>query len=160
MITANLNIRTHNEKESTGLMLTKLLADSYSLMLKAQNYHWNVTGPNFYSLHQMFEEQYVELFGAIDTIAERIKSIGGEPLLSFSDLNELSSIGNPKKCMTSQEMIDDLRISNLKIVKNISESFPLLREIYDDATMDLLGGRMMVHEKNVWFLSSSSTAIM
>lgn len=155
MITENLNIRTHNEKESTGLMLTKLLADTYSLMLKAQSYHWNVSGPNFYSLHQMFEKQYVELFVAIDLIAERIKSIGGEPVVTFNDLDELSSIGNPKKCMTSQEMIDDLKISNLKIVKNILESFPLLREQYDDSTMDLLARRMMVHEKNVWFLSSS-----
>lgn len=158
MMTTDLNIRTHNEKESTGFMLTKLLADSYSLMLKTQNYHWNVAGPNFYGLHQMFEKQYIELFCAVDSIAKRIKSIGGEPILSFTDLSELSSIGNPKKCMSSQEMIEDLKNSNLKIVKNISESFPHLREVYDDATMELLGGRMIVHEKNVWFLSSSLVA--
>lgn len=152
----SLETRTFNEKESIVLVLTKLLADTYSLMLKTQNYHWGVTGPNFYSLHKMFEEQYKELFDAADVIAERIRAIGGVGMLSLEDIMNYRSIESTKKNISSQEMLDDLKVSNLKILKNISDSQVVLREYYDEATMDLITDRIRVHDRNVWFLSSST----
>jgi starvation-inducible DNA-binding protein len=151
----NLETRTYNEKEYVVFVLTKLLADTYSLMLKTQNYHWGVMGPNFYSLHKMFEEQYRELFEAADLIAERIRAIGGVGMLSVEDIINYRSIESTKKDLTSQEMLEDLKLSNLMILKNISDSQVVLREYYDEATMDLITERIRAHDRNVWFLSSS-----
>lgn len=160
MNTELLETRTFAEKESTGHLLKKLLADTYSLMLKTQNYHWNVKGPNFFSFHKMFEEQYKELFNAIDLIAERIRAVGGVPLLTLQEISNLSNVTEPKMCLSSQEMVEDLKVGHMQLLKDIAKSLPSLREYFDETTTDLLTDRALMHEKYVWYLSSSSLPLM
>ena len=134
--------------------LNKLLADSYILYLKTQNYHWNVTGQMFQSLHLLFENQYQEQAIAVDGIAERIRALGEYAPGSFAAFSKVSSIKEESSIPSTEEMIYNLIHGNEAVVTTAREIVSLADECEDDVTTDLMINRMQVHEKNAWMLRS------
>ena len=134
--------------------LSRLLADSYTLYLKTHNYHWNVTGPLFNTLHTMFEVQYSELATAVDEIAERIRALGLPAPGAYSDFAGLTSIEEERGQPTAEQMIEQLVIGQETVVRTAREVFPLADAANDEPTADLLTQRMQLHEKNAWMLRS------
>jgi starvation-inducible DNA-binding protein len=132
--------------------LSRLLADTFTVYLKTHNFHWNVTGPMFNTLHLMFETQYNELWTATDLIAERIRSLGHYAPGTFAQFADLASIretpGQPK----AEEMIRLLVEGNEAVVRTARSIFPAVEKANDEPTADLLTQRMQVHEKNAWML--------
>ena len=145
---------TDKQRETVAKGLSKLLADSYSLYLKTHNYHWNVTGPQFNSLHAMFEAQYTELATAVDEIAERIRALGHLAPGSYTEFAKLSSIKDGNNTKSANEMIKDLVEGQEAVVRTCREIFPAAEEASDEPTADLLTTRMQLHEKNAWMLRS------
>lgn len=135
--------------------LSRLMADTYTLYLTTHNFHWNVTGPMFNTLHQMFMEQYTELWNAVDPIAERIRALGHWAPGSYAHFASLASIedapGMPPK---AQEMIRILRKGHEAVARTAREVFPLASQADDQPTADLLTQRLDVHEKTAWMLRS------
>jgi len=142
----------HREAIAGGL--GKLLADSYSLYLKTHNYHWNVTGPMFNTLHLMFEAQYTELATAVDEVAERIRALGVKAPASYSVFASLTKISEGTGEESAEEMIRQLVIGQEAVVRTAREVFPLAEVANDEPTADLLTQRMQVHEKTAWMLRS------
>ncbi|HSW68711.1 MAG TPA: DNA starvation/stationary phase protection protein [Gammaproteobacteria bacterium] len=136
--------------------LSKLLADTYTLYLKTQNFHWNVTGPLFHSLHKMFEEEYIELAAAVDEIAERIRALGANAPASFSDFLKLTSIKEETSTPSAAEMVKKLLADHEAVVEHLHSLMPVAQELSDEATLDLLITRTEVHQKTAWMLRSSS----
>jgi starvation-inducible DNA-binding protein len=134
--------------------LSRLLADSYTLYLKTHNYHWNVTGPQFNTLHLMFEEQYTELATAVDEIAERIRALGEPAPGSYTSFAKLTSIEEEEQVPDAETMIQQLVIGQETVVRTARELFPLVEDAADEPTADLLTQRMQVHEKTAWMLRS------
>lgn len=134
--------------------LSKLLADSYTLYLKTHNYHWNVEGPLFNSLHMMFEEQYQELATAVDEIAERIRALGEYAPGSYSAFAELTRIEEERKHPAAEDMVRNLVRAHEAVVATAKEAFPAADDAGDEPTCDLLTQRMHVHEKTAWMLRS------
>ena len=134
--------------------LGRLLADSYTLYLKTHNYHWNVTGPLFSTLHTMFEEQYTELATAVDEIAERIRALGFPAPGSYRRFSELTSIQEENGVPDAREMIRQLVIGQETVVRTARAIFPAVEAVNDEPTADLLTQRMQIHEKNAWMLRS------
>jgi starvation-inducible DNA-binding protein len=132
--------------------LQKLLASSYSLYLKTQNYHWNVEGKDFFSLHQLFEQQYQDLFAAVDLIAERIRALGSKAYGSYGKFSKISVVKDGDENLSSKEMIEDLLDDNKKIVKVLNEAVE--SNGHDEATLTILSDRLEIHEKNSWMLGS------
>lgn len=145
-----------NEVNRTAIAdgLSRLLADSYVLFLKTHNYHWNVTGPMFQTLHLMFEAQYTELFTAVDEIAERIRSLGSFAPGSFQAFEKLSKIKEETATPDAEQMIRNLVLGQEAVVKTAREIIKIAAEANDEPTVDLLTQRMQVHEKNAWMLRS------
>lgn len=137
--------------------LNKLLADSYLLYLKTQNYHWNVTGKMFSSLHMLFEKQYQEQAMAIDVVAERIRALGEYAPGSFAAFSRVSSIKEETSIPSAEEMIHNLVQGNEAVVTTAREIISLADGCEDDVTSDLMIERMQVHEKNAWMLRSLIT---
>ncbi len=144
--------REQREKIAGGL--ARLLADSYTLYLKTHNYHWNVTGPQFNTLHTMFEEQYTELAAAVDEIAERIRALGIKAPGSYTAFTELTSIEEGNGEESAEEMIRQLVIGQETVARTAREAFPAAEEGSDEPSADLLTQRMQIHEKNAWMLRS------
>ena len=134
--------------------LSRVLADTYSVYLKTQNFHWNVKGPHFHTLHAMFEQQYTELAMAIDEIAERIRAIGSPAPGTFSDFARLTKVSEPQGTPTADQMISMLIEDQGIIVQTAKDVFPLAQEANDEPTTDLLIRRMQIHEKTAWMLRS------
>lgn len=134
--------------------LNKLLADTYSLYLKTHNFHWNVTGPMFQTLHLMFETQYNELALAVDLVAERIRSLGFPAPGTYSEFARLSSIRETLGTPKAEEMIQLLVEGQESIVRTARSVFPVAEEASDEATADLLTQRIQLHEKTAWMLRS------
>lgn len=134
--------------------LSRLLADTFSLYLKTHNFHWNVTGPQFNSLHLMFEAQYNELWLAVDAIAERIRALGSPAPGSYSAYAKLSSIPEAKGALNADEMIRQLVEGQEAVVRTARSIFPAVDSAHDEPTADLLTQRMQVHEKTAWMLRS------
>jgi len=135
--------------------LSTLLADTYIVYLKTQNYHWNVTGPNFHSLHKMFEEQYLELANAVDEIAERIRALQAFAPASFAQYLELSNIKEETKVPSSNQMIKNLLNDHEIIIKHLAGLQPIAVDAGDEGTLDMLITRTEVHQKTAWMLRSS-----
>ena len=135
--------------------LSRLLADTYTLYLKTHNFHWNVTGPRFQSLHLMFEQQYMELALAVDSVAERIRTLGYPAPGTYSDYARLSSIEETIGVPVAEEMIDLLVKANESVAKTARSILPIAEESCDEVTVDLLVQRMQIHEKTAWMLRSS-----
>ena len=134
--------------------LSRLLADNFTLYLKTHNFHWNVTGPMFNTLHLMFETQYNELWLANDQIAERIRSLGYPAPGTYAEYVKLASVketpGQPK----ADEMVKLLVEGNEAVVRTARSVFPTVDKAGDEPTADLLTQRMQIHEKNAWMLRS------
>jgi len=135
--------------------LEQSLADSYSLALKTQNYHWNVVGENFKSLHELFGAQYEEISVAIDEIAERIRTLGSKVEGSFENFSKLTKIKSGNKNLSAKEMIKDLILGHELIVESMKSAIKTAQDEGDEASADMFIGRIQAHEKAVWMLTSS-----
>ena len=134
--------------------LSRLLADTYTLYLKTHNFHWNVTGPMFQTLHLMFETQYNELALAVDLIAERIRALGYPAPGTYAEYSKLSSIKESTGVPKATEMISLLVEGQEAVVRTARSIFPAVEKANDEPTADLLTQRMQVHEKTAWMLRS------
>lgn len=143
------------EKTKTITLLENTLADSYTLLLKSHNYHWNVTGSNFYGLHNLFEVQYRDLFEAVDEIAERIRTLGSKSPGSFSEFAQLSIIKEAQKDINANQMVEDLAKSNDAVAQRFSELANAASQANDKETEDLAITRAKIHQKNAWMLRST-----
>jgi starvation-inducible DNA-binding protein len=135
--------------------LSRLLADTYTLYLKTHNFHWNVKGPMFNSLHLMFEGQYTELALAVDLIAERIRALGEPAPGSYSAYAKLSSIKEADGVPEAMEMVRILAEDQLAVVRTARAVFPAADAAHDEPTADMLTQRMQVHEKTAWMLRAT-----
>ncbi len=142
------------KRENISKGLATLLADSYTLYLKTHNYHWNVTGPMFNTLHTMFEEQYTELATAVDEIAERIRSLGHRAPGSYKEFLALTSIKEEDANPDAKEMIKNLVVSHESVIKTARSLYPVIQEASDEVSADLLTQRIQIHEKTAWMLRS------
>jgi starvation-inducible DNA-binding protein len=150
-----LNIGINDkDREEIAAGLSKLLADSYTLYLKTHNYHWNVTGPLFNTLHTMFEEQYTELAAAVDEIAERIRALGIVAPGSYEQFAALTAVEESAGGESAEEMIRQLVIGQETVTRTARAAFPAADKAADEPTADLLTQRMQIHEKNAWMLRS------
>ncbi len=145
-----------NSKQVVAKMLCQLLADSYTLYLKTQNYHWNVKGSHFRSLHLLFDEQYKELAEAIDLIAERIRALGYSAPGSYRAFTKLATIKEaPENPPPALNMIAELAADHEAMAKKVSKIYQEAENIGDEVTSDLAVKRGSAHEKNVWMLRSN-----
>ncbi|HTS55079.1 MAG TPA: Dps family protein [Burkholderiales bacterium] len=150
----NIGISDANRAAIAG-GLSKLLADTYTLYLTTHNFHWNVTGPMFNTLHAMFMEQYTELWNAVDPIAERIRSLGHPAPGSYAQFGELASIKDaPSTAPKAMDMVRILVEGHEAVAKTARRIFPIADEAGDQPTADLLTQRLDVHEKTAWMLRS------
>ena len=142
------------EREKIASGLSRLLADTFTLYLTTHNFHWNVKGPMFQTLHLMFEEQYNELWLALDAIAERIRALGFPAPGTYSQYAELSSIKETRGVPDAKEMIRILVAGQEAVARTARKIFPVVDKSSDEPTADLLTQRMQVHEKTAWMLRS------
>jgi starvation-inducible DNA-binding protein len=149
----NIGIEAQDRRE-IAQGLSKLLADTYTLYLKTHNFHWNVTGPMFRTLHLMFEEQYIELALAVDLIAERIRALGFPAPGTYGEFAKLSSISEEEGVPSAEDMIRKLVEGQEAVVRTARSLFLVLERSHDEPTADLLTQRMQVHEKTAWMLRS------
>jgi starvation-inducible DNA-binding protein len=145
---------TEKDRKKIVAGLSKMLADSYILYLKTHNFHWNVTGPMFQTLHVMFMGQYTELWNALDPIAERIRSLGFPAPGSYKKFVSLSSIKEEEGTPTATDMIKQLIAGQEAVARTAREAFKIADAANDQPTADLLTQRMEIHEKNAWMLRS------
>ncbi|MHB9880109.1 Dps family protein [Pacificimonas sp. ICDLI1SI03] len=142
-------------RAKVGKELGKVLADSYSLYLKTHNYHWNVKGPHFHSLHTLFEEQYTELATAVDDLAERIRALGEMAPGSYRQFSKLTKIEEaPDTPPEALEMAEQLAQGHEAVAGTCRELIPIAEEVEDEVTVDMMIGRMTVHDKAAWMLRS------
>ena len=132
--------------------LSHLLADTYTLYLKTHNFHWNVTGPMFNTLHLMFETQYTELALAVDLVAERIRALGFPAPGSYSAYAKLSTVKEASNVPDAEEMIRILAKDQEAVARTARNVFPLAEKANDQPTADLITQRLQVHEKTAWML--------
>lgn len=142
------------DRETIAKGLSHLLADTYTLYLKTHNFHWNVTGPMFQTLHLMFETQYTELALAVDVIAERIRSLGFPAPGTYKQYIKLSSIKESDDIPEAKEMIRQLLEGQEAVVRTARSIFPVADKASDEASADLLTQRIQLHEKTAWMLRS------
>ena len=155
MSSGDINIGIGAEdRKAVAHGLSKLLADSYTLYLKTHNYHWNVTGKMFATLHNLFEEQYSELASAVDEIAERIRALGEFAPGSYSDYSELAQVKEAKGVPEALGMVQDLLESHETVARTARSVFSAAEKGNDEATIDLLTTRIQLHEKTAWMLRS------
>jgi starvation-inducible DNA-binding protein len=152
-LTVNIGI-SEDDRKAIAEGLSRLLADSYTLYLKTHNFHWNVTGPMFQTLHLMFEGQYVELAAAVDLIAERIRALGFAAPGSYAAFARLASIAEADGVPTAREMIRQLVEGQEAVVRTARSLLSAVERAQDEASADLLNQRMALHEKTAWMLRS------
>lgn len=135
--------------------LSTVLADTYTLQIKTQNYHWNVTGPNFYQYHKLFETQYEELSEAVDDLAERIKTLGAHAPGSLKSFAGLTHIKETEEPQSATQMIEDLKNSHEVLIQDLKVALSTAQKASDEATADLIVERLRAHDKQVWMLNST-----
>lgn len=143
-----------SDREKIVQGLSSLLADSYTLYLMTHNFHWNVTGPQFNSLHQMFMVQYTEQWNALDLIAERIRALGYPAPGTYKEFVKLASIKEVESVPKAEEMVRLLVAAQEATARTARKLFPVVDAANDQPTADLLTQRMEVHEKTAWMLRS------
>lgn len=143
-----------NDRKAIAAGLSRVLADSYTLYLKTHNFHWNVKGPMFNSLHTMFETQYVELATAVDEIAERIRALGEKAPGTYGAFAKLTQIEEEEGDLPAEEMIRQLVRGHETVARTARSVFPQAEAGQDEPTADLLTQRLQVHEKTAWMLRS------
>jgi starvation-inducible DNA-binding protein len=145
---------SENDRRKIAEGLGRLLADTYTLYLKTHNFHWNVTGPMFQTLHLMFEEHYNELAIAVDLIAERIRALGFPAPGSYREFMEATSIADGRADLAATDMIRELVDGQEAVVRTARSVLPVANKADDQPTIDLLTQRLQVHEKAAWMLRS------
>jgi starvation-inducible DNA-binding protein len=145
-----------NEENTTKIAqgMSSVLADTYTLYLKTQNFHWNVTGPRFHQLHAMFEDHYTEMAEAIDEVAERIRALGHRSPGTFKEFSQLTSITEEAGVLEADDMIKKLIEGHELISRKSREVVQMASDCSDEATADLLTSRIKTHEKTAWMLRS------
>lgn len=142
------------KREEIAGGLSRVLADTYTLYLKTHNFHWNVTGPMFQTLHLMFEVQYNELWTAVDLVAERIRALGFPAPGTYKQFVALSSIQEDEGVPQAQDMVKKLVAGHETVSRTAREVFKLCDDVSDQPSCDLLTQRMQIHEKTAWMLRS------
>lgn len=136
--------------------LSIILADTYALYLKTQNYHWHVRGPQFKSLHGLFEMQYTELAQAVDEVAERLLITGNKAPATFKEFERLKRLKDGNSSLDANQMVIELAQDHSTLVKDLNRALVLAQEQNDEGTATLLGDRIAAHEKAHWMLSASA----
>jgi starvation-inducible DNA-binding protein len=142
------------DRQEIAAGLSRLLADSYTLYLQTHNFHWNVTGPMFQTLHVMFEEHYTELALAVDAIAERIRALGMHAPGTYAEFVRLTSIQEVPGVPKATEMVRLLVNGHEAVVRTARSIFAVVEKAADEASADLLTQRIQLHEKTAWMLRS------
>lgn len=145
---------SEKDRKDVAHGLSKLLADTYTLYLKTHNFHWNVEGPMFQTLHVMFMGQYTEMWNALDLIAERIRSLGHYAPGTYGEFVKLTSIKETKSVPKATKMIEELIQGNEAVIKTARSVFQSAESAKDQTTMDVLTQRLDIHEKTAWMLRS------
>jgi starvation-inducible DNA-binding protein len=145
---------SEKDRKAVAHGLSKLLADTYTLYLKTHNFHWNVEGPMFQTLHVMFMGQYTEMWNALDLIAERIRSLGHYAPGTYAEFVKLTSIKETKSVPKAEKMIEELIQGNEAVIKTTRGVFDAAEAAKDQTTMDVLTQRLDIHEKTAWMLRS------
>lgn len=153
LLAINIGISTVDRKK-IAQGLSAFLADSYTLYLMTHNFHWNVTGPQFTSLHQLFMTQYTEQWMALDQIAERIRALGHPAPATYTEFHRLASIKEVSGVPKAEEMVRHLVMAQEAAAKTARNLFPLVDKANDQPTADLLTQRIEIHEKTAWMLRS------
>lgn len=135
--------------------LAVIMADTYALYLKTQNYHWHVKGPQFKGLHQLFDEQYHELADAADLIAERIVTMGHKAPASFKEFESLKRVKDGDSSNDSNQMVTELAKDHDTLVKDLNQAMVFVQENRDEGTANLIADRIEAHEKARWMLNAS-----
>ena len=155
MSKSNINIGiSEKDRKKIAAGLARMQADTYTLYLKTHNFHWNVTGPMFQTLHLMFMAQYNETWLAVDVIAERIRALGFPAPGSYKEFAALTEIKDSKGVPNAKEMIRQLVEGQETVVRTARAVFPIAEAAGDHPTADVLTQRMTVHEQNAWMLRS------
>lgn len=155
MSKSNINIGiSEKDRKKIADGLARMQADTYTLYLKTHNFHWNVTGPMFQTLHLMFQTQYNEIWLAVDMIAERIRALGFPAPGSYKEFAELTEIKDSKGVPNAKEMIRQLVEGQETVVRTARSILPIAEAAGDQPTVDVLTQRMTVHEQNAWMLRS------
>jgi len=150
-IGVNIGISEQDRKEiAEGL--SRLLADTYTLYLKTHNFHWNVTGPHFETLHNMFEEQYKALAEAVDAIAERIRALGFPAPGTYAEFGKLASVKEEPGVPAAEDMIRRLLEGHEAVARTARSLLPAVNRAHDEPTLNLVSDRMQAHEKTAWML--------
>ena len=144
----------NEETQKVSEALSHVLADTFTLYLKTHNFHWNVVGPMFHTLHAMFEEQYKELWLASDSIAERIRALGGSAPGSYREFSKLTYLREPESALSATEMISELLTDHETAARTARWALAVARTAVDAPTEDLLTQRLITHEKTAWMLRS------
>ncbi|MGQ0677602.1 MAG: Dps family protein [Rhodospirillales bacterium] len=145
-----------NQKDRKAIAegLARVLADTYTLYLKTHNFHWNVTGPQFNTLHTMFMAEYTELWNAVDLVAERIRALGHPAPGSYAQFSKLTTIKEAQGVPSANEMLKQLVAGHEAVARTARKVFPTAEAANDQPTIDLLTQRLDVHEKTAWMLRS------
>jgi len=149
----DIGIKT-KDREKIAQGLARVLADTYSLYLKTHNFHWNVEGPMFNTLHLMFMEEYTELWQALDAIAERIRALDYPAPGTGREFAKLTSIEETEGVPEAMEMVRLLVTGHEAVARTARAAFPAAEKAGDESTCDLLTQRLQVHEKTAWMLRS------
>jgi starvation-inducible DNA-binding protein len=142
------------DRKAIAAGLSRVLADTYTLYLKTHNFHWNVEGPMFNTLHLMFMAQYTELWNALDAVAERIRSLGFPAPGTYAEFGKLTSIEDTEGVPEAMEMVRLLVSGHEAVARTARATFPAAEKGGDESTADLLTQRLQVHEKTAWMLRS------
>lgn len=142
------------ERKAIAAGLSRVLADAYTLYLKTHNFHWNVTGPMFQTLHLLFMDLYNEQWMSVDLIAERIRALGFPAPGTYSEFAALASIKESKGVPKAKDMLRELVAGQESVARTARSVFPIAEKANDQPTCDLLTQRMQIHEKNAWMLRS------
>lgn len=145
-------------REAAAAGLARVLADSYTLYLKTHNFHWNVTGPQFNTLHTLFEAHYTELALAVDEVAERIRALGIKAPGSYRDYAALTVLTEAEGDPSADEMVAQLTADHEAVARTIRTVMPAAADAKDDVSVDLLTQRLAIHEKTAWMLRSMQEA--
>jgi starvation-inducible DNA-binding protein len=149
----NIGIDT-KQRQQIADHLSRVLADTYTLYLKTHNFHWNVTGPMFQTLHLMFEQHYNELALAVDAVAERIRALGFPAPGTYAKFSALSSIKEDEGVPKAEEMVRKLVEGHETVARTARNAFVVAEQANDQPSCDLLTQRLQVHEKTAWMLRS------
>lgn len=148
---------SETDRKNSADALSKLLANTYTLYLKTHAFHWNVEGPHFQALHQLFMDQYTEMWTAVDELAERIRALGHFAPGSYSQFDALSSIKEETGVPGWQDMVKELAKGHEAVAKTAREVLRVAENNNDDATADVVAPRITLHEKTAWMLRATAS---